>query len=243
MPRKPKIRAGALRRGGRLILSWIAGLDWRGFARRGAWALGWLARAAAVLVILGVKFAVRIGRRALRRSATGALRYLRWSRRRPRAALATTSAGLLAAGLGLYGIQQLQAEFTRSASLDCLALNIYHEARGEPETGKIAVAQVVMNRVADRRFPNDICAVVKQRGKLSPERCHFSWWCDGRSDKPREPSAWAHSRLLAEKILDGAMEDPTGGALWYHADYVQPGWREGKIQGAKIGQHIFYARP
>lgn len=149
----------------------------------------------------------------------------------------------MAAGLGLYGIQQLEAELTRSANLDCLALNIYHEARGEPETGKIAVAQVVMNRVSDRRFPNDVCAVVKQRGKLSSTGCHFSWWCDGRSDEPREPSAWADSRLLAQKIFDGGMEDPTGGALWYHADYVQPGWREGKIQGAKIGQHIFYARP
>ena len=69
-------------------------------------------------------------------------------------------------------------------SLRCMALNIYHEARGEPIEGKIAVGHVVLNRAASRRFPGQICAVVKQGGENRRYRCQFSWWCDGRSDRP-----------------------------------------------------------
>ena len=126
--------------------------------------------------------------------------------------------------------------------LTCLALNVYHEARGEPERGKYAVAHVVMNRVADRRFPSTVCRVVKQGGELTRYRCQFSWWCDGQSDRPREAKAWAASQVIAADVFWGRDRDPTRGALWYHADYVSPYWRTAFKQGPKIGRHFFYQR-
>ena len=125
-------------------------------------------------------------------------------------------------------------------SLRCLALNIYHEARGEPLEGKIAVAHVVLNRAAAPRFPADVCEVIKQGGETRRYRCQFTWWCDGRSDKPRDLAAWRESLLIALLIRRGAAEDPTDGALWYHADTVRPYWANVKTQRTKIGRHIFY---
>jgi hypothetical protein len=124
--------------------------------------------------------------------------------------------------------------------LRCLALNIYHEARGEPEAGKVAVAHVVMNRVKSRRFPNSVCTVVTQGGEKRRYRCQFSWHCDGRPDRPKNRRAWRKSQRLAEKVLSGQVEDRTQGALWYHAEYVSPYWRAAFNKGPKIGQHIFY---
>ena len=132
----------------------------------------------------------------------------------------------------------------RKAEIECLALNIYFEARSEPDLGKVAVAQVVMNRVASKRFPASICGVVRQGGEVKRHRCQFSWWCDGKSDRPRNRSAWQKSLELARDIYWGRSEDPTNGALWYHADYVSPYWRTAFDQGPKIGRHIFYtAKP
>jgi spore germination cell wall hydrolase CwlJ-like protein len=125
--------------------------------------------------------------------------------------------------------------------IGCLALNIYFEARGEPELGKIAVAHVVLNRVADRRFPSTVCDVVRQGGEQDLYRCQFSWWCDGLSDKPRDARAWEAAKLVAHKVYWGFSPDPTDGALWYHADSVSPSWGKAFILGPKIGQHLFYA--
>lgn len=127
-------------------------------------------------------------------------------------------------------------------SLRCLALNIYHEARGEPLQGKIAVAHVVLNRVAAQRFPGQVCAVVQQGGERRRYRCQFSWWCDGRSDQPRDVAAWRESLLVALLIRRGATEDPTKGALWYHADSVTPYWSKVFKPYKKIGRHIFYVK-
>jgi spore germination cell wall hydrolase CwlJ-like protein len=124
--------------------------------------------------------------------------------------------------------------------LDCLALNIYFEARGEPEVGKLAVGHVVMNRVADPRFPDTACAVIREGGEARRDRCQFSWWCDGRSDWPEDVLAWKTSLRVAEKIVRDPETDPTQGALWYHADYVAPDWRLSLDEGPKIGRHIFY---
>ena len=132
----------------------------------------------------------------------------------------------------------LEADVSRS--LDCLALNIYHEARGEPDDGKVAVAQVVMNRVADRRFPDDVCDVIKQGGTQPRYACQFTWWCDGRSDRPRDRLAWQDSMSLARQVMNGAVKDPTGGALWYHADHVNPPWGAHLTPAGNIGRHVFY---
>ena len=124
----------------------------------------------------------------------------------------------------------------------CLALNIYFEARSEPEQGQLAVGHVVMNRVSDRHYPNTVCSVVQQGGEEQRYRCQFSWWCDGQSDKPLDERAWLKSLELAIKVFFGDSVDPTNGALWYHADYVNPYWRDALILGSKIGQHIFYLK-
>ncbi len=129
-----------------------------------------------------------------------------------------------------------------ASEIECLALNIYFEARGEPEVGQVAVGHVVMNRVASARFPGTVCDVIQQGGELRRYRCQFSWWCDGRSDKPRNKRLWEKSAELALNVYWGRTEDPTEGALWYHADYVKPYWRKAFERGPKIGRHIFYSQ-
>lgn len=124
--------------------------------------------------------------------------------------------------------------------LVCLALNIYFEARSEPVDGMLAVGHVVMNRVAHRNFPDTVCEVIRQGGEVVRHRCQFSWWCDGRSDRPRNAAAWDAARLVAWFVYNGHTEDPTAGALWYHAEYVAPYWRTAFLRGPQIGRHIFY---
>jgi spore germination cell wall hydrolase CwlJ-like protein len=82
--------------------------------------------------------------------------------------------------------------------------------------------------------------VVQQGGEIRRHRCQFSWWCDGRSDTPRNRRDWQRSSELALAIYWGQTDDPTEGALWYHADYVSPAWRNDFVQGRTIGRHIFY---
>lgn len=157
-------------------------------------------------------------------------------------------AGLaLTIGISVFSLTAQASENNNGSNLDwenlrCLALNIYHEARGEPLEGKIAVAHVVLNRVAARRFPGQVCAVIKQGGERRRHHCQFSWWCDGRSDKPRDLAAWRESLLIALLVRRGAADDPTDGALWYHADNVRPAWAHLLKAHTKIGKHIFYVR-
>ena len=148
--------------------------------------------------------------------------------------------GLLAAAAYVLMASAAAAQTDNRAEIECLALTIYFEARGEPAMGKRAVGHVVMNRASDRRYPQWICDVVQQGGEWPRYRCQFTWWCDGRSDEPREPVAWERSKAIARLIYWGLSEDPTRGALWYHADYVAPVWRKFLGEGPKIGRHIFY---
>jgi len=119
----------------------------------------------------------------------------------------------------------------------CLAMNIYHEARGEPNMGKYAVAQVTINRVASPRYPNDVCRVVHQRAK---ETAQFSWTLDDVTDIPKESQAWLDSIRVAKEVYKQEKTAEIGDALFYHADYVKPRWASKKVKVAKIGRHIFY---
>jgi hypothetical protein len=168
---------------------------------------------------------------------------VQWSARRPRFALTGLAGAAYALALGFVIQQQIGREQAADTGLECLALNIYHEARGEPEAGKLAVGQVVLNRVADSRFPDAICTVIKEGGERPFGACQFSWWCDGRTDRPGDRPAWDDSVEIARRILAGSVKDPTGGALWYHADYVKPAWRFERTEAARIGRHVFYAPP
>ena len=139
-----------------------------------------------------------------------------------------------------HAADQDSAQNMNWQDLRCLALNIYHEARGEPLQGKIAVAHVVLNRVAASQWPGQICAVIQQGGERRRYRCQFSWWCDGRPDQPRDVAAWRESLLVALLIRRGATDDPTKGALWYHADSVAPKWGMSIAPAGQIGRHLFY---
>lgn len=121
----------------------------------------------------------------------------------------------------------------------CMALNIYHEARNESTIGQLAVGQVVMNRMEDRRFPEDPCSVIKQGGtKL--HRCQFSWYCDGLADEPKNETAFAEAQENAITVLNGWVGGFLDGSTHYHADYVNPKWRHEKTFIVKIDSHIFY---
>ena len=130
----------------------------------------------------------------------------------------------------------------------CLALNTYHEAKNQSMVGQIAVAEVVMNRVADSRYPNTVCEVVKQgpkyKGSDVPVRhkCQFSWFCDGKSDEPkRDSKEWRMAQEYARIVLSGRIVlDVTEGATHYHATYVKPSWAKTKTRTTRIEKHIFY---
>lgn len=121
--------------------------------------------------------------------------------------------------------------------VECLAKNIYFEAGGEPRSGKIAVAEVTMNRVKSKQFPRTVCGVVYQKTRGT---CQFSWVCkDGK--KVRSNSAWRESLQIAENILISKKKyGIIGNAMYFHADYVEPAWAEEKLLIAQIGRHIFY---
>jgi spore germination cell wall hydrolase CwlJ-like protein len=129
----------------------------------------------------------------------------------------------------------------RERQLDCLARNIYHEAGHEPFEGKVAVAQVTMNRASDSRFPSDVCGVVFQKNIFMEKVvCQFSWYCDSAVKlRPVNGPAYKESYEVAKKVLlEGFRLDILKNAMYYHADYVNPRWGKPKI--GQIGRHIFY---
>jgi spore germination cell wall hydrolase CwlJ-like protein len=126
----------------------------------------------------------------------------------------------------------------------CLAQAIYFEARGEPLAGQFAVARVILNRTADRRFPNTICEVVYQDAERK-DRCQFSFACDGLPDEPEDQMAWALARGMAEALM--RVEQPRLSrsvlrATHYHANYVAPWWAAKLGMAGRVGRHVFYAR-
>jgi len=117
----------------------------------------------------------------------------------------------------------------------CLADNIYYEAGYEPDDGKLAVALVTMNRLQDPRYPKDICSVVKQKVRST---CQFSWFCENVKAKRNEVYNKAMEVALDVYANYEKLTDITYGALFYHADYVNPRWKLEKT--TVIGRHIFY---
>ena len=132
-------------------------------------------------------------------------------------------------------------------ALMCMAANIYHEAKNQPMAGQIAVAQVVMNRVKDNRYPDNVCDVVKQgltykNGKVVLGKCQFSWYCDGKKDEPNmESKTWRYALEYASILVTkNIVLDITEGATHYHATYVRPDWAKTKTRTTRIDRHIFY---
>jgi spore germination cell wall hydrolase CwlJ-like protein len=121
---------------------------------------------------------------------------------------------------------------------ECLALAMYWEARGEGEDGMTAVGWTIMNRVANPAFPSTPCAVVYEGGETPP--CQFSWYCDGRSDTPRDWPSWQNAMRVAERLLTRPPKDPTSGALYFHSSSVDSAWHRRRNRTAQVGGHVFY---
>ena len=128
----------------------------------------------------------------------------------------------------------------------CLAQNVYYEARGSNRADRVAVADVVLNRVQHTYYPNTICKVVNQgkryaSGAMIRNRCQFSWYCDGKSDWPKDMDAWIEAQQIAYNMI--VFQDGRGlteGSTHYHADYVAPSWAKDFHLVGRIGVHIFY---
>jgi spore germination cell wall hydrolase CwlJ-like protein len=135
---------------------------------------------------------------------------------------------------------QITAEM-RDRQLTCLARNIYYEAGSEPFEGKVAVAQVTLNRVESGKFPDDVCKTIYQKNVFYEKVvCQFSWYCDRAATiRPIHKGNYDESMVAAKKVLLEDFRLPSlKDALFYHADSVNPGWKKEKV--AKIGRHIFY---
>lgn len=154
---------------------------------------------------------------------------------------------LIATTAGLASVQKRDGYFKLHYSdltvdakkqVDCLAENIYREAGHEPAQGKQAVAFVTLNRTQDERYPSNICSVVKQKTRST---CQFSWFCLPMKAIDKTSEAYKESLAAALHIYANyeKLQDFTQGALFYHADYVNPRWM-GLTKTVVIGRHIFY---
>lgn len=129
----------------------------------------------------------------------------------------------------------------RNKQLECLARNIYYEAGGEPFEGKVAVAQVTINRTESGVFPSDICRVVYQKNVVYDKvLCQFSWYCEGPARvPPKHAAAYKESEIVAKQVLlEGFRLPGLKEAMYFHAKHINPQWKKEKV--AVIGGHIFY---
>jgi hypothetical protein len=140
--------------------------------------------------------------------------------------------------------KQVSADYNRQ--VDCLAKNIYYEAGSEKYEGKLAVAQVTLNRVNSGKFPSDICSVVYQKTTDQNLRtiCQFSWTCMVKELVVKDKYSWEESQLIAKRALTEPYVHDTiaqSNALYFHAVYIKPNWEKTKVV-KQIGNHIFYSK-
>tara|TARA_R110000824_G_C14867594_1_gene641961 strand:+ start:81 stop:476 length:396 start_codon:yes stop_codon:yes gene_type:complete len=127
-----------------------------------------------------------------------------------------------------------------------MALNVYYEARNQPVEGQMAVTYTVLNRVKDVRYPDKVCDVVYQgqhskiTGLPLRDRCQFSWYCDGRTDRPHDLDAYRWAEIIVRHVWEHQDKDITGGATHYHSIDVKPEWATDKTFLKRIGDHLFY---
>lgn len=141
-----------------------------------------------------------------------------------------------------YLAQDAIATQRLSGDIECMALNIYHEARGEPIAGQYAVAEVTLNRTHSRRFPSSVCEVVYQKHWSSRRKevvYAFSW--TGLSVTTNfHSAAWRQAKEIARTVLTHQRKPTMQGALFYHSIDVKPEWARHHKRLAVIGRHIFY---
>ena len=145
--------------------------------------------------------------------------------------------GALAFAAGMVFVErdaeQVRLREFHARSVDCLARNIYYEARGESADGQYAVAEVTMNRRAHPRYPNTVCEVVYQRAA-------FSWTDFSLILEEPEGPEWERAQRIAEAVYYGKRLPRLNGAIFYHATYVRPDWSKERQRVARIGRHVFY---
>lgn len=152
--------------------------------------------------------------------------------------------------LGLDAVKAAPAAIFRGMTpldsyraLNCLTSAIYYEAGNEPEDGQRAVAQVVLNRVRSRLWPDTVCGVVYQGSERLDYKCQFTFSCDGAMARTPAPAAWARARRVAQEALAGQVYAPVGLATHYHTLAVRPAWSGTLHAVAVVGAHIFYRNP
>jgi len=129
-----------------------------------------------------------------------------------------------------------------TAEINCLAQAIYYEARGESFAGQAAVAEVIMNRVSHRVYPDTICGVVYDGSERSTG-CQFSFTCDGSMERTPRGRSWRRSQLVAEHVAIGFAPPQTRRATHYHTTAINPHWSGSLVQTGQIGTHVFYRFP
>jgi len=145
--------------------------------------------------------------------------------------------GALAFAAGVVFMQreaeQLRQREFHARHLDCLARNVYYEARGEPSAGQYAVAEVTMNRKASRHYPKTVCEVVYQKEAFS--------WTELSMLEPPDGAAWVRAIQVAEDVYyQRRPRTLQPNVLHFHATYVRPDWSQEKQRVARIGKHVFY---
>ena len=123
--------------------------------------------------------------------------------------------------------------------MSCLAEALYFEARGEPIKGQLAVGEVILNRVEDRRYPSSICKVVNQ-GTGRRFACQFTYTCDGKLETVHERKPYEMALKIAKILITTHDRKLTRGSTHYHSNYVNPKWSKKFERVAKFGRHIFY---
>lgn len=134
------------------------------------------------------------------------------------------------------------AEGVDERALRCLAEAVYFESRGEDMRGQFAVAEVILNRVDSRVYPDDVCAVVTQ-GAERRNACQFSYACDGKADRVVNRAAFVRAAKIAKVMLSGRPRVITEGATHFHTTAVNPSWARKLTETTRIGAHIFYRFP
>jgi len=134
----------------------------------------------------------------------------------------------------------------KADNFNCLVEAVYHEARSESLLAMLSVANVILTRKESSNYPDTICKVVHQgkywKGNPIKNKCHFSYWCDGRPERFTDIAGLIKSINVSEMALKGIQIKQTVGATHYHASYVTPSWASDphfKALGS-IGKHLFY---
>ena len=138
-------------------------------------------------------------------------------------------------------------EVENKKELQCLALNLYYEGRGEMQVGQLAIGLVTIERVKRKEWPDTVCGVVQQarvdsNGQPLRHKCAFSWYCDGKSDNPENIKSWMESMDAAKTLLYGNVVNFMEGATHYHNTSVRPKWATAFKKVGLIGDHIFYVQ-